>query len=85
VYIAIFAAIMAVFIVFGEGVARAISIKYRVPVYYYYVGGIYTLFFYIAPGTLVFLGVLTTLLIAAVMPKYSIGFARFRRQSNPVF
>jgi len=81
-YIALFAAIVAVFIVFGEGVARAIRIKYKVPIYYYVVGGIYTLFFYIGPGTLVFFGILTILIIVMVMPRYSKGFFRYRRQNN---
>lgn len=70
-YMALFGALVAIFIVLGEIVSRAIGRKYKTPLFYYVAGGIYTLFFYIGSGSTWFLGLSTILVITAVMPNYS--------------
>ncbi|MBI5890594.1 MAG: hypothetical protein HZB47_07940 [Nitrosomonadales bacterium] len=74
-FIAAFAINVAAYILIGEWIARSICIKYAVPTYYYIVGGVYVLFFYVGSGTLVFLAVLSFLIFIVLMPKMSVrGF-----------
>ncbi len=70
-YIAIFAINVAVFILLGEWLARAISRKYMAREYYFVIGIIYALFFYTGSGSIVLLGLLAVLMILALMPRFS--------------
>lgn len=79
-FIAAFAINVAAYILVGEWIARSICLKYAVPAYYYIVGGLYVLFFYIGSGSLVFFGVLSFLVLIALMPKMTIrGFGGKKR------
>ncbi|MHB1620729.1 MAG: hypothetical protein ACYCTY_12235 [Sulfuricella sp.] len=70
-YIAIFALNVAAFILLGEWIARSISVKYANLSYYYLVGGLYVVFFYVDSGSMVFFGVLTFLIFIVLMPRFS--------------
>lgn len=71
IYIAIFALIVAAFIVIGEWLARTISVKYATPAFYYMAGGLYILFYYTGSGTTVFWGLLMLQLLIVLMPKFN--------------
>ena len=82
-FIAAFAINVAAYILVGEWIARSICLKYAVPAYYYIVGGLYVLFFYIGSGSFVFFGVLSFLVLIALMPKMSVrGFSGKKKLSR---
>lgn len=70
-YIAAFAINVAAYVLIGEWIARSVSLKYAVPTYYYIVGGLYILFFYVGSGSKVFFGILSVLILIVLLPKMS--------------
>ncbi len=70
-YIAIFAINVAFFILLGEWIARAISMKYEAREYYFIISLVYVLFFYTGSGSKLFLIILAALAIIAFIPRLS--------------
>ncbi len=83
-YLALFALNIAAFILLGEWFARSISVKYAIPAYYYIIGWLYIVFFYIGSGSMVFFGVLTFLMLIVVTPKFSIKMLIGSRKAEGV-